>query len=125
MILVDTSVWIDFFRGRSAGAALAGALEAAEVVTHPFVIGELSLGSLGARRAGILGDLRLLPAAPLLAEGEVLELVERRGLAGAGIGWVDAHLLASALAAGVGLWTLDRRLAHDATRLGLAAHPTH
>jgi predicted nucleic acid-binding protein len=35
-------------------------------------------------------------------------------LSGKGIGWVDTHLLASALAARVEVWTLDRRLARVA-----------
>jgi predicted nucleic acid-binding protein len=51
-------------------------------------------------------------------------LVERRRLFGAGIGYVDAHLLAAALFAdGLTLWTQDRRLLPVATRLGIAAHP--
>jgi predicted nucleic acid-binding protein len=121
VILVDTSVWIDFFRGRSTSAALAAALELAEVMIHPFVIGEISLENLGRRRSRVLADLRLLPSVPLLTEDEVFELVERRHLNGTGIGWIDAHLLASALAAGIGLWTLDRRLGRSAARLGVAA----
>jgi hypothetical protein len=120
LILVDTSVWIDFFRGRAS--RLAQLLEAGEVASHPFVLGELALGSLGRRRAQVLADLGLLPATPVLAHSEVLELVERRQLAGRGIGWLDAHLLASALAAGFPLWTADRALQRCAALLGLAAH---
>lgn len=117
MILADTSVWIDFFRRGSAAARLAVALEAGDVWTHPFVLGELALGSLGRRRRQILADLRLLPALPILADAEAHELVEARDLPGSGIGWIDAHLLGSALAAGAQLWTLDRRLARVATSL--------
>jgi hypothetical protein len=111
LILVDTSVWVDFFRRGSESSRLSTALEAGEVATHPFVIGELSLGSLGRRRRDVLRDLRLLPLLPILPEPEIHELVEARALAGAGIGWVDAHLLASALSERAEVWTLDRRLA--------------
>ena len=120
MILVDTSVWVDFFRHGSAASRLARALGDGEVRTHPFVIGELALGSLGRGRRQILEDLRLLPTLPILAEAEVHEFVEARDLAARGIGWGDAHLVASAVAAGYRVWTLDRRLARVASALGAA-----
>ena len=41
---------------------------------------------------------------------ETLRLIQDRKLWGHGIGWVDAHLLASALLSNCGLWTLDERL---------------
>lgn len=47
MILVDTSVWIDHLR--SGEAVLADLLDRGLVRAHPFVIGELALGSLGQR----------------------------------------------------------------------------
>ena len=118
MTLVDTSVWVDFLRRGSATSTLARALTDGEVKTHPFVIGELALGFLGRARRGILADLRTLPTLAVLGESEVRELVEARGLSSSGIGWVDAHLLASALTAGCTLWTLDRRLARVASALG-------
>jgi predicted nucleic acid-binding protein len=108
VILVDTSVWIDYFR--SGLPRLAADLEADEVLLHPWVLGELALGQLGPRRARILADLALLPAAPLIPDEVVLGLVDRRTLSGSGIGWVDAQLLASSLVAGARLWTNDRRL---------------
>lgn len=114
MILVDTSVWIDFLRRGPPSSRLTGLLEVGDVCTHAFVIGELALGFLGRRRSQILADLRMLPELPAVADAEVLQLVETRGLSGKGIGWVDTHLLASALAARVELWTLDRRLARVA-----------
>lgn len=118
MILVDTSVWIDFFRRGSGASPLVRVLADGDAWTHPFVIGELALGSLGRRRHQILADLRLLPTLPVSVDAEVHELVETRGLAGVGIGWVDAHLLSSALAARGRLWTLDRRLASVTSVLG-------
>jgi hypothetical protein len=48
-----------------------------------------------------------------------MELVRARKLEGSGLGWVDAHLLAAAVVGGVGLWTLDTKLALHARRLGL------
>jgi predicted nucleic acid-binding protein len=117
LILVDTSIWIDHLRRRHA--RLAALLDAGRVMVHPFVIGEIALGALR-RRDEVLGLLAELPAARVARHEDVLAVVERRGLAGAGIGWVDAHLLASALVEHLPLWTLDRRLVAVSRKLGVA-----
>lgn len=89
---------------------------------HPFVIGELALGHLRQRRV-ILGTLRLFPSAIVARPEEVLELIDIAELAGIGIGYVDAHLLASVkLTRNTLLATRDRRLRSVAERLGLLAH---
>ena len=118
MTLVDTSVWVDHLR--KGNARLGRLLEDGLVLTHPFVVGELALGRMR-RRQEILGFLGELPRAEAAQHGEVLDFVERHGLPGAGIGWVDVHLLVSAALSGVGIWTLDRRLAAAAQRLSLLA----
>lgn len=118
MILVDTSVWADHFRQGDVG--LTAWLERRLVAMHPFVVGELALGHLRPR-ATILRNLRALPGAPMAADSQVLDLIEVEGLVGQGIGYVDAHLLASVrLGAGIRLWTRDRRLRATAGRMGLA-----
>ena len=55
----------------------------------------------------------------MLPHAEVLTFVRRRRLTRRGIGWVDAHLLASALASGGALWSVDRDLAAAAGDLGV------
>jgi predicted nucleic acid-binding protein len=119
MTLVDTSVWVDHLRvGNSRLAAL---LQAGDVLAHPFVIGEIALGNLKQRQT-VLGALANLPQAPVANDSEVLHFVDRQGLAGTGLGYIDAHLLASArLAAGTAILTHDKRLRTEALRLGLAA----
>jgi predicted nucleic acid-binding protein len=118
-ILADTSVWVDHLR--SGNAALEAALENGDVITHPFVIGELACGNLRDRRE-LLGLLEALPSAPVATSAEALGFIERHRLMGRGIGYVDVHLLASTLlAADARLWTLDRRLAAIASALKLAA----
>jgi predicted nucleic acid-binding protein len=118
VILVDTSVWVEHLRRRHA--PLAARLERGEVVCHPFVIGEISLGSLK-RRDEVIGLLSELPVATLVPHDDILTLIERRGLGGRGIGWVDVHLIGSAFADGLRLWTLDRRLQAVARTLDLSA----
>ncbi len=108
MILVDTSVWIDHLR--RGNTRLTEALEAGEVLGHPFVIGELACGTLK-HRERILALLDELPQASLASHEEVLKVVETHRLAGRGLGLIDVHLLASALLEGAELFTLDKRLA--------------
>lgn len=121
MILADTSVWVDFLRGAKRAARLATLLDENEVSIHPWVLGELALGNLGKRRNAILADLELLPQAPPIADGEILQLIDAHRLAGRGIGWVDVQLLGAALVASHRLWTFDRPLADTAKRLDIAA----
>lgn len=118
MILVDTSVWAEHFRGGRHDLSML--LERQQVLGHPFVIGELSCGRLP-RRKRTLADLAQLPAAPVAAQDEVLELIERHRLMGTGLGWVDVHVLASSFLARAPLWTLDRALGAQARRLGVSA----
>lgn len=123
MILADTAIWVDHLH-RSPDSRLIALLEADEVVMHPHVIGEIALGDLR-NRAAILRDLRTLPPINAARDSEVLALIERRRLHGAGIGYVDAHLLASTLLAPqTRLWTRDRRLRDAAERLGIGWAPT-
>ena len=92
MILVDTSVWIDHLR--AGDAALAALLDANRVLAHPFVIGEIALGSLRQRDL-VLGALRDLPRAVVATDDEVDRMIEDQVLYGLGISYVDAHLLAA------------------------------
>jgi predicted nucleic acid-binding protein len=117
MVLVDTSVWIDHLRARDE--RLAAHLRRAEVVVHPFVIGEVALGELRRRRE-MLSLLSRMPQAPVASHWEMLSFIERRGLRVRGIGYVDAHLLASAFLGGTFLWTRDKRLHAVAFSLGVA-----
>jgi hypothetical protein len=108
MILVDTSVWVDHLRRGDAG--LAALLDDDLVLVHPFVIGEIACGVLS-DRSRTLELLANLPAATSAESDEVLAFVEQHRLFGRGIGYIDAHLLASvALMPGSALWTRDRRL---------------
>jgi predicted nucleic acid-binding protein len=116
MVLVDTSVWIAHFRERQP--VLVDLLRDGLVLAHPFVTGELACGNLR-RRASLLADLSTLPAATPASNSEVMLLIESRRLWGRGLGWVDAHLLASAQISRCRLWTVDHRLGTVASELGL------
>ena len=118
MLLVDTSVWVDHLR--RGDAEMAKRLDEGVVMTHRLVIEELACGSM-ARRGEILSLLETLPRAPEADHNEFLHFVESRGLAGSGLGVVDAHLLASTRLAHACLWTRDGALARAAAKLGVGS----
>lgn len=123
MILVDTSVWIDHLR--AGDSTLSDYLNRGSVLSHPFVIGEIALGSLQ-QRALVLGALQDLPQAVVASNAEVFSLIAEQRLFGLGIGFVDAHLLGAVLLTpGSRLWTRDKRLAGVAEQLGIAARLAH
>ncbi len=116
-VLVDTSVWRRYFSGFANVRQLGEFLdEDGAVLIHPFVLGELVLGGLSAREEALFVRL---PSARKVRDEEVLELVRRRRLMRRGIGWVDAHLLASALLSSAVLWSIDADLSAAAAGLSV------
>lgn len=118
MTLVDSSVWVDHFRRGNAG--LDARLRDGDVLSHPYVIGELACGSL-TPRAEVLSLLGALPSAALVEYPEVLHFVDDRRLHGRGLGWIDVNLLASSVLSRAPIWTLDKALLRVAKELGVAA----
>lgn len=121
VILVDSSIWADFFRGREP--RLEPLFAGGMIVHHPFVTGEIAMGSFpsAAARDKTIRTLSSFPAVPVCGEAEFYAFVAGHALGGSGIGFIDAHLLASAGSqSGVRLWTRDKRLAVQAERLSLA-----
>lgn len=116
MVLVDTSVWVNHFR--RSDPQLAQSLIDGLVLMHPFVLGEIACGNLQ-KRSDVLNDLQALPQAVSAEHSEVLHLLERHKLYASGLGWIDLHLLASALLSHCRLWTLDSRLAAAAAAFRL------
>ena len=121
MILVDTSIWIDHLR--FPDQLLGRLITLDQVLIHPLVIGEISMGSL-ARRSVVLSNLQSLPSISVADHKEVMALTERRQFFGKGIGFIDAHLLASLhLTPGTKLWSRDKRMAAIAASMDLAFNP--
>jgi predicted nucleic acid-binding protein len=118
MVLADTSVWLQHFR--QGEPELARLLADGLVLMHPFVLGELACGNLKDRTL-TLEYLCALPSSHAASNAEVMQLLESRRLWGRGLGWVDTHLLGSALLSHCRFWTLDRRLGEAAAGLRLAA----
>jgi predicted nucleic acid-binding protein len=119
VILADTSIWVNHLR--HGDHVLVRLLEDAQILGHPWVLGEISLGRLANRRQA-LGLIANLAQAVVASHDETMMLIERHELWGRGIGLVDAQLLsATLLTADAQLWTRDKRLAAAAEQLGCAA----
>lgn len=123
MVLVDTSVWIPFLANRfPAAIELDRLLGLDEVVGHELVYGELLVGDRGGRGV-FLALYERIHQAMSVPHTEVVTFVRDRKLYGRGVGWIDVHLLASAIVARLKLWTADPRLSTVAEELGVAYKP--
>lgn len=116
MRLVDSSIWIDHFQ--RPDPILVNTIEQDELLCHPAIIGELALGSLR-ERAVVLALLQAQRMIRVATHAEVMTMIDRHRLHSMGIGYTDAHLLASVLIDGeAALWTRDKRLQVAASRAG-------
>ncbi|RWX75983.1 type II toxin-antitoxin system VapC family toxin [Neorhizobium lilium] len=121
MILLDTSIWIDHLRKREEHVEFL--LKRKQILVHPFVIGEIALGPMQ-RYDLVLRSLSELPQVVTASDSEVLAMIREHSLMGSGIGYVDAHLLASAsLLESTRLYTRDKRLVRVAVALALSYQP--
>ena len=116
MVLVDTSVWVSHLRDGNVG--LEKLLNDGKVVCHPFIVGELACGNLK-NRYEILTYLQSLPMTILAEDEEVLKFIENNQLMGKGLGYIDIHLIASAVLTDVPLWTLDKTLDTFTKKIGI------
>jgi len=116
LVLADTSIWVDHLR--KGNTLFAEMLAESAILMHPCVIGELAMGTLK-NRAEILRFLQAMPEAEAATDDEVLHVIGSKQLWGLGIGWIDAHMLASTLlTAACALWTLDGPLRNVAAKAG-------
>ena len=119
MVLVDTSVWIRFLANKQPYAGgLESLLDRDEVTGHEFVFGELLIGDK-AGRAKLLAAYAQMHRATLVSHEEVVAFVRERRLHGRGVGWIDVHLLASAVVESLQFWTADKSCATLAEELGV------
>jgi len=115
MVLVDTSVWVEHLR--HGDIRLEALLNDSRVVCHPFIIGELACGKIK-NRAEILSLLHALPMAISVEHEEAMQFIENHSLTGKGLGYIDIHLLASAILTKVPLWTFDKKLKDVSVDIG-------
>ena len=109
MVIVDTSIWIEFFRVGNL-PALETALKAGAVILSPIVAAELLSAPLSRRnRKELISFLSDLPLHPTPLEhwievGELRSSLARRGVT---VSTPDAHVAQCARDAEALLWTRD------------------
>ncbi len=114
MIVVDTSVWVEFLKGhRSYYLPFSSFLDQQQVVAVECVFGELLQGAKSSREQSIiLGYWDNLPKQP---EGglwvQAGEASMKNRWYAKGVGLIDAFLLCFARTYDLQLWTLDKKLA--------------
>lgn len=121
MIAVDTSVWVDFFRGRQPLADRVSELLDRDRVALPVPVRVEILS--GARRSERLRLARLLSALPLLLPTDdtwrqIEAWVSTGAAAGHRFGVADLLIAALAAESGCSVWSQDADFARLA-RLGL------
>lgn len=123
MILVDSSVWIDHFRNENKELSDLLAIRSQnterEIISHPYIVGEIVLGSVPARNLTLklVDSLRLVKIASI---SQFRSFIEDRKLYSTGLNFVDCHvLLATQLSPNTKLWTYDKRLADKAFSMNI------
>lgn len=116
MVLVDTNVWVNHFKASSP--ELIELLMAGSVVTHDFILGELSLAHFNKKdREKILERLHALERVETSTHDEVYDFSFNHKLSGKGIGWIDSHLLHVCLKHNLRLFTFDKNLSRLAIQI--------
>jgi hypothetical protein len=94
-------------------------LNRGKIAMHPFVVGEIALGSLRNRQQKLsaMDSLRKVKVAQM---SEVRRMIEAHTLYAKGIGLTDAHIIASCLITpGTQLWTRDAAMKTVAKAIGV------
>lgn len=112
-LIVDTSIWIEFFRGEEAyHTALVPLIEQGRVLAHECVFGELLQGARTERERVVLVRFwRELPKTEIqglfLLAGRLasVEHFSRRG-----VGLIDATIVVAARHFKACVWSLDKKL---------------
>ena len=117
MIIIDTSVWIKYFRGEKESRGIGKWILSGEAAVHPFIRGELLLGGLSEANEELLDGLAQCSEADTAL---VLEKIKTLTLAAKAIGWVDAALLVTAIELKAKIITFDQALAAAARDAGVS-----
>jgi predicted nucleic acid-binding protein len=114
MIIVDTSVWIDFFKNTDPGltSILKKYLKKNHVFAVSAVFGELLQGVRNKREQEII--LSFWQNLPKTDETDIFikagELSEKHKLYAKGVGLIDCYIIATAEQNNLAIWSLDKKL---------------
>ena len=116
-VIVDTCVWVQHFKVGIEG--FERVFESQNIVYMPSLVeAELSLWTLPNRKK-TKKMLATLARPKNQSLAELPNFIEENELFNVGIGGIDAHLLQICVEQDTKLWTIDKKLAAHAQRLGV------
>lgn len=113
IIILDTSVWIEYFKGNDEYFEICQQLiEKGEVKTIELIFAELLQGAKNKRETDIIKSyFELIPKVEI---GQLCilagEYSQHEKLFSKGIGLIDACIITAAISSGSKLWTLDKKI---------------
>lgn len=113
MVIVDTSIWIEFFkRNEPYFSELKDLIESSEAIVHEVIFGELLQGCKNKSEVSFIleywENLNTLTSENSFLEAGKLSY-ERR-LKDKGIGLIDSVIINEAMKRNLKLWTLDKKI---------------
>ena len=115
MILVDTGVWISFFRGEKSALGLKHLLVEDNVVLHPYIFGELLLGGLSKINENLMKSVKFCD---IIKEDDIYEFIKKNRKYISGMGWVDINIAASIYESSYELFSFDTNLQNFSKKIG-------
>ena len=117
MVLVDSTIWIEFFKSNPTFLSkMESLLESKEVITIEPVFAELLYGSRSAKeRNTIISYWKVLPKISF-SEGSIIESAEfanKSNFHNSGIGLIDSILINITIKNKYLLWTLDKKILNN------------
>lgn len=107
MIIIDTNVWVSFFKGEKKALWIKDTIIENQTILHPFIYGELLLGGISDKTEFLLQTLEM---AKVLDQNLVYRFIKENKLNSKGIGWVDVNILMLALSEKHQIYTYDENL---------------
>jgi predicted nucleic acid-binding protein len=117
MILVDTTIWIEFFKSNPVFFnGMESLLESKEVITIEPIFAELLYGSRSQKeRSMILSYWKVLPRIEFV-EGTLIESADfgnKGNYINVGIGLIDTILVKETIENKYLIWTLDKKILNN------------
>jgi predicted nucleic acid-binding protein len=121
MILIDTSIWIEFFKSNPVYVGeIEGLLENKEVLSIEPVFAELLFGCRNDKERGlILSYWKVLPKITF-SDGFLIDSAEyanRNNFFNLGIGLIDSTLIHATIINKCQIWTLDKKVLNRIDKL--------
>ena len=112
MIVLDTSIWIEYFkRNNDYKLIIDNLLRAKKVLAIDFIFGELLQGARENEKETIIGMWEILPKINISGLGFYAGRYSmENNLLNKGIGLIDSAIIYASINSNSKLWTLDKKI---------------